>query len=190
MAVVYAVGVGLLSLATPLGVQFLVNTVAFGALVQPLVVLSLLVAAGLSFAAVLRALQAYVVERLQQRLFARVALDLAQRLPRVELDALDGRHGPELMNRFFEIASVQKGASTMLVDGVAIVLQTLVGALLLAFYHPFLLAFDIVLIASSSSSVEARSRRRSRSRRPSILCARGSRKRRATSRRSSCRTVI
>lgn len=147
-AVVYAVGVGLLSLATPLGVQFLVNTVAFGALVQPLVVLSLLVAAGLSFAAILRALQAYVVERLQQRIFARVAMDLAQRLPRVRLDALDGRHGPELMNRFFEVVSVQKGAATMLVDGVAIVLHTLGGALLLAFYHPFLLAFDVVLIAS------------------------------------------
>lgn len=94
VAVVYAIGVGLLSLATPLGVQFLVNTVAFGALVQPLVVLSLLVAAGLSFAAVLRSLQAYVVERLQQRIFARVAMDLAQRLPRVQLDALDGRMAP------------------------------------------------------------------------------------------------
>lgn len=148
VAVVYAVGVGLLSLATPLGVQFLVNTVAFGALMQPLVVLSTLVLAGLVFAGVLRALQAYVVERLQQRIFARVALDLSQRLPRVKLDALDGRHGPELVNRFFDVVTVQKGAATMLVDGISICLQTLVGTLLLAFYHPFLLAFDVVLLGT------------------------------------------
>jgi ABC-type bacteriocin/lantibiotic exporter with double-glycine peptidase domain len=148
VAVVYAVGVGLLSLATPLGVQFLVNTVAFGALVQPLVVLSTLVLAGLVFAGVLRGLQAYVVERLQQRIFARVALDLSHRLPRVKLDALDGRHGPELVNRFFDVITVQKGAATMLVDGISIFLQTLVGTLLLAFYHPFLLAFDVILLGT------------------------------------------
>ena len=148
VAVIYAVGVGLLSLATPLGVQILVNTVAFGALLQPLLVLTTLLLFGLAFAGVLRALQAYVVERLQQRIFARVALDLAHRLPHVRLGALDGRHGPELMNRFFDVVTVQKGAATLLVDGISIALQTVVGTLLLAFYHPFLLAFDVVLLGS------------------------------------------
>jgi putative ABC transport system ATP-binding protein len=146
VAVIYSVGVGLLSLATPLGVQFLVNTVAFGALVQPLLVLSTMVLAGLAFAATLRALQSYVVERLQQRVFVRVALDLAHRLPRVRHEALGGRHAPELVNRFFDVMTVQKAAATLLVDGISIVLQTIVGMLLLAFYHPFLLAFDIVLV--------------------------------------------
>lgn len=146
VAVVYAAAVGVLSIATPLGVQFLVNTVAFGALVQPLVVLTLLVAAGLVFAGLLRALQAWVVERLQQRLFARVALDLAHRLPRVRVEALDTQHGPELVNRFFDVVTVQKGAATMLVDGTSVVLQTLVGLVLLAFYHPYLFAFDAFLL--------------------------------------------
>ncbi len=148
VAVVYAAGVGILSIATPLGVQFLVNTVAFGALVQPLVVLTLMVFAGLLFAGMLRLLQAYVIERLQQRVFARVALDLAHRFPRVRVEALDGQHGPELANRFFDVVTLQKGAQTLLVDGISIVLQTLVGLVLLAFYHPFLLAFDAFLLGS------------------------------------------
>lgn len=148
VAIVYAAGVGVLSIATPLGVQFLVNTVAFGALIQPLVVLTLMVAAGLVFAGTLRALQAYVVERLQQRIFARVALDLAHRLPRVRVEALDGQHGPELVNRFFDTVTVQKGAAMLLVDGISVVLQTLVGLVLLAFYHPYLLAFDAFLLVS------------------------------------------
>ncbi|MFS8069144.1 MAG: hypothetical protein ACMG6S_22515, partial [Byssovorax sp.] len=45
VALVYAVGVGIVSLAVPIGVQALVNTVAFGGLLQPLVVLTLLVLA-------------------------------------------------------------------------------------------------------------------------------------------------
>lgn len=148
VSVVYAAGVGLLSIAMPLGVQFLVNTVAFGALVQPLVVLTLMVFAGLLFAGILRLLQAYVIERLQQRVFARVALDLAHRLPRVRVEGLDGQHGPELANRFFDVVTLQKGAQTLLVDGISVVLQTLVGLILLAFYHPFLLAFDAFLLGS------------------------------------------
>lgn len=148
IAVVYAAAVSLLSIVTPLGVQFLVNTVAFGALLQPLVVLTLLVLTGLTFAATLRALHAWAVERLQQRLFARAALSIAERLPRVEATALDGRHGPEIVNRFFDVVTIQKGAATLLVDGVTILLQTVVGLLLLAFYHPMLLAFDVVLVAS------------------------------------------
>ncbi len=148
VACVYAVGVGITSLAAPIGVQALVNTVAFGGLLQPLVALTLLVLVGLVFAGVLRAMWAWVVERIQQRIFARVAVDLAYRLPRVRMDALREAHGPELVNRFFDVLTVQKGAATLLVDGVSIVLQTAVGMLVLAVYHPILLAFDVALVLS------------------------------------------
>jgi putative ABC transport system ATP-binding protein len=97
---VYAMVVGLLSLATPIAVQSLVNTVAFGALLQPVVVLAVLFFAALSFEAVLRALEARVVETLQARLFARTAIDLSHRLPRVRVEAWDLHHGPEVANRF------------------------------------------------------------------------------------------
>jgi putative ABC transport system ATP-binding protein len=129
-------------------VQALVNTVAFGGLLQPLVVLTSLVLVGLIFAGVLRALWAWVVERIQQRIFTRVAVDLAYRLPRVRMDAFREENGPELVNRFFDVLTVQKGAATLLVDGVSIVLQTAVGMVVLAVYHPILLAFDVGLILS------------------------------------------
>ena len=150
VALVYAIGVGIVSLAAPIGVQALVNTVAFGGLLQPLVVLTLLVFVALAFAGVLRALWAWVVERIQQRVFVRVAVDLAHRLPRVRSDALGGMYGPELVNRFFDVLTVQKGAATLLVDGVSILLQTAVGMLVLAFYHPLLLAFDVALVIAVS----------------------------------------
>ena len=147
VVVLYAMGVGLLALGTPIAVQALVNTVAFGTLVQPLFILVLLLFAGLLFAATLRALQTWVVEILQRRLFLRVVADLAYRLPRVRLSVFDHRHGPEIVNRFFDVFTVQKATASLLVDGVEDVLSAGGGLLLLAFYHPLLLAFDVVLIS-------------------------------------------
>ena len=51
--VIYGVALGLLSLAVPIAVQSLVNTVAFGSLIQPLVVLAVLLLVALTGAAVL-----------------------------------------------------------------------------------------------------------------------------------------
>jgi len=146
VTVIYAIGVGVLTLATPIAVQALVNTVAFGTLLQPLLVLTILLLLGLAFAGVLRALQAWVVEILQRRLFLRLVNDLSHRLPRVELSAFDRAHGPELVNRFFDLFTIQKAASSLLIDGLQIVLTAAVGMIVLAFYHPLLLAFDVALL--------------------------------------------
>jgi ABC-type bacteriocin/lantibiotic exporter with double-glycine peptidase domain len=145
VAVAYGAGVGLFQLAIPIAVQSLVNTVAFGTLLQPLVVLALLVLAGLLLAGGMRALQAHLIEVIARRLFARVALDLSWRLPRVRAAALDGAHGPELVNRFFDVLTLQKGAAALLLDGLAVALGTAAGLLLLALYHPVLLGFGLVL---------------------------------------------
>jgi len=144
--VVFSMIDGVLMLATPIAVESLVNTVAFGRYLQPILVLAILLFTFLAFAAALRGLLSYVVEILQRRLFVRLVGDLAYRLPRVRSAALDGEHAPEVVNRFFEIATVQKAASSLLLDAVAIVLQTFVGMAVLAFYHPFLLGFDLVLL--------------------------------------------
>ena len=148
MVILFAVVAGVLSLATPLAIESLVNTVAFGNVLQPVVVLSLILLAFLLFLAAIKALQTYVVEIIQRRLFARVVADLAYRLPRAEVDSF-GHHAPrELVNRFFEIVTVQKVTSSMLLDGVTLVISTLVGMAVLAFYHPWLLGFDVVLLVA------------------------------------------
>ena len=148
IVLVFAVGAGFLTLATPVAVQSLVNFVSFGGMAQPLVVLGLLLLACLSLAAALRAFKAYVVELLQRRLFVRVVTDLGYRLPRVRAETFDREHGPELVNRFFDVLTVQKVGATLLLDAVTVVLQATIGLLILAFYHPLLLAFDIGLLAA------------------------------------------
>ncbi|MEW6432657.1 MAG: ATP-binding cassette domain-containing protein [Myxococcota bacterium] len=156
---IYAVVVGLLTLATPIAVQALVSTVAFGTLLQPIVVLSLLLLAALGFQAALKALQTRVVESIQQRVFVRTAIDLAWRLPRVKREAADKGFGPETVNRFFDVLTVQKTANTLLTDGIATFLQIGIGLLVLGFYHPALLAFDLVLLALLTAVVFGPGRR-------------------------------
>jgi putative ABC transport system ATP-binding protein len=144
--VVFGIVVGLLTLSTPIAVEALVNTVAFGRFMQPVVVLAIILFAFLGFSSALRGLQAYIAEIVQQRLFVRVSSDLAHRLPRVRNEFWDGHYGPELVNRFFEIVTVQKVVSQLLLDGLSLVLQTAVGMTVIAFYHPVLLGFDAFLL--------------------------------------------
>jgi putative ABC transport system ATP-binding protein len=53
-----------------------------------------------------------------------------------------------LANRVFDIMTIQKATAILLMDGITIVLTTILGLLLLSFYHPFLLGFSIVLVIS------------------------------------------
>jgi len=142
----YTILTGILTLVIPLTAQFAVNTLTAGIMLQPLVVLSLAVLAALMFAGVLRLLKLALLERLQQRVFARVALILADRLPRIHHQALSNEYAPQLVNRFFDVITIQKSLAKLLLEGPTAMFQVLLGLLLMAFYSPYLLAFDIFLI--------------------------------------------
>lgn len=146
--IIYSIAIGLLSLAFPIATQSLVNTIAFGNIYQPIVVLTTIVAVVLIVAATLQSLRVWVVEVLQQRLFVRVASDTVNRLLRARGDAFEEHHGPELVNRFFDVVTLQKAAASLLIDGLTIVMQSTIGLVLLALYHPWLLAFDLFLLAA------------------------------------------
>ncbi len=142
---------GVLALATPLAVESLVNVVSWGTYLQPLIVLGVMLLTCLGIAGVLKVLQAIAVELIQRRQFVRIVSDLAHRFPRVNQTSLVGEFPRELANRVFDIMTIQKATAVLLMDGVTIVLTTVLGLFLLAFYHPFLLGFDIVLVISMIS---------------------------------------
>lgn len=148
---VFASVSGVLTLATPLAVESLVNVVSWGTQLQPLLVLAVMLLACLGLAGVLRVLQTIVVEVIQRRQVVRIVGDLAHRFPRANRQALQGTFPREMANRVFDIMTIQKATAVLLLDGIAIVLTTFLGLLLLAFYHPFLLGFDIVLLISMVS---------------------------------------
>ncbi len=145
---IYGVGIGLMSLAMPVAVQALVNSIAFGDLFQPLLVLTLMLLVLLSFSNTMVALQFYVVEMMERRGFVRLFGISAKHLQNATNEARREHYLPELANRFLDVISLKKAAATLLLETVGYVLQTLIGMILLAFYHPMLMAFDMFLIIS------------------------------------------
>ena len=143
---VFSIIIGLLSLTLPLAVEAVVNTIAYGRSLQPLIVLSLIVLVFLGFRAGLSVLMTVVTEIIQRKLFVRTVEDLAYRLTRVPLSTWKKYHGPELVNRFFDIVNVQKVTAKLLLETLMLGLQTVIGLSVLAFYHPFLLGYDIGLL--------------------------------------------
>ncbi len=148
VVLVFAFLSGILTLGTPMAVQMMVSFVAFGRFLQPVIVLSLMLAGLMAFWAALRLWETYIAEVLQRRLFARVVHDLGYRLPRVEQSEWDGRYGPELTNRFFDVVTLQKVSTQFLLDVVDLVMVGIIGMVVLAVYHPFLLGFDVFLLVS------------------------------------------
>ena len=146
--IAYGIGIGLMSLATPVAVQALVNTISFGALFQPLVVLTLILFVLVGFSNFLLGLQFYVIDMLQRRMFVRLFGEAAINLQQASYSLRDKQHLPELTNRFLDVVTLQKTAAVLLMETLGYFLQTIIGMVLLAFYHPLLLAFDLFLITA------------------------------------------
>lgn len=145
LAIVYGIGISLLSLATPVSVQMLINTVANIGLTTPLVVLALTLFVLLILAGGLNALRIYVMDVFGRRFYARMVSEIALRTIYARNPFFDDRGKSALFNRYFDIIIVMKQVPNLLVGGFTIILQTVVGFLLVSSYHPLLLAFNLAV---------------------------------------------
>lgn len=143
---IYAVIVGLISLILPLGIQATVSMISGGMIFSSVIVMISIVIVGVLIGGILQMFQVSLVEILQQRVFAKAAYELAYRITRVKMEALLKYYPPELMNRFFDVVTLQKGLPKLFVDITGSVIQILFGLILLSLYHPFFLIFSIVLV--------------------------------------------
>ena len=143
---VYALFAGIVNLTLPLGIQAIVNLIMGGRVSTAWMLLVGLVVFGIAVVGVLQIQQLRLVENLQQKIFSRAAFEFAYRIPRIRTEVLYNHYAPELMNRFFDVLTVQKGLSKILIDFSVASLQVLLGLLLLSVYHPFFILFGLVLI--------------------------------------------
>ncbi len=142
----YAALVGLFSLSLPLAVQMIVQLVQGGLFLQPVALLIAFVAAGTLAAGAMGVAQMRLVELLQQRVFARVALELGFKVPRVPFERSLNNALPETMNRFFEVIVIQKSLLKLLTEATTALLQVVFGLILLTFYHPYFTVFGALLL--------------------------------------------
>ena len=142
----YAVVGGAITLTLPLGIQAIINLISGGQIATSWGVLIAFVTIGVGFTGIMQVTQLALSEVIKQRIFARSSLEFAFRLPRIRPESLGGRYLPELVNRFFDTMTVQKGLNKLLLDLPVSGLQIALGLLLLALYHPFFIAFGLSLV--------------------------------------------
>ena len=142
---IYALIIGLLSLVLPLGLQTTIEFISGGVLFSSVYILIGLVILGVLATGVLQIVQISIVEQLQRRVFVKAALEFAYRIPRIRLEAITKTYAPELINRFFDIITIQKGLPKLLLDLSSGIIQVFFGLLLLSLYHPFFVFFSLFL---------------------------------------------
>lgn len=146
MALIYGAVIGLLSLATPISVQMLINSVANTALPAPLFTLAGVLLGLLTLWAMLGALRIYVMEMFRRRIFARIVAEITLQAVHAENPFFQDERRGDLFNRFFEVMNIQKAIPSMLVGGFSIFFQALVGFIVTSFYHPVFLGFNLLFI--------------------------------------------
>lgn len=142
----YAVFQGLISLSLPLGIQAVISLVLANELSSSWVLLVVIVTLGTLVVGGLQLMQLSITERIQQQVFTRSSFEFAYRIPKIKTESLTNYYPPELVNRFFDTLTVQKGLPKILIDLSSSFLQMIFGLILLSFYHPFFIAFGLVLL--------------------------------------------
>ncbi len=142
----YSILAGLISLSLPLGVQSIISFLMGGTLSASLVVLITIVVGGTLLNGGLQIFKLRIIERVSQRVFSRISYNLGYRIPRLDMQSIDGYHLPELMNRFFEVSTIQKSFSKILLDFPTAITQILIGLILLSIYSQVFLLFGLLLI--------------------------------------------
>jgi putative ABC transport system ATP-binding protein len=142
LIVSYSIAIGLFALIVPLTVQELVNTFAFALQPITIVTLAAVMVAALLFVGAFRALQYYAVEVLERRIFARVAIAMAQQLPHLRYQGFK----PRFANFFVETILMQRAVSVLLVDLINVIVGGAVGMTILVFYHPYFLLYNAILL--------------------------------------------
>ncbi|MCK6616970.1 MAG: ATP-binding cassette domain-containing protein [Cyclobacteriaceae bacterium] len=143
----YALIAGLISLVLPLGIQATIELISGGVFFSSVYVLIGIVILGVIVGGVLQLIQISLVEFLQRRIFTKAALEFAFRIPRLRAEAIISNYAPELVNRFFDIITIQKGLPKLLIDFTAGIVQIIFGLILLSLYHPFFVFFSVGLLS-------------------------------------------
>lgn len=142
----FAILAGLVQLSLPLGIQTIISFVMAGSISTSIVVLIVLVVAGVFIYGLLQVRQMQIIEKIKQKIFTRYSFEFADRIPKLNIEKLDNYYLPELVNRFFDTISLQKGIEKILLDVPTALIQIVFGIILLSFYHPVFLGFGSALL--------------------------------------------
>lgn len=141
----YATLNGIIQLSLPLGIQSIISFVMASSISTSLILLIVFVIVGVFITGLIAVKQLQLIEKIQQKIFVKYAIQYADRIPNLDVKSVDSYYLPELVNRFFDTTTLQKGISKLLLDFPVATIQIVFGLILLSFYHPVFISFGFVL---------------------------------------------
>ena len=146
VAIAYGVAISLMTLAVPIAVQTLINSIANIGSTRAVVILAVVLFLTLFISGIFSALRMRVMEFYERKVYARLTSQLGLKTIMAPHSFFEGRQNVSITQRYFDIMTLQKNIPSLMIDGFALVLQMLVGFTLVSFYHPALFAFNVVLL--------------------------------------------
>lgn len=137
--------IGILNLATPLAVQTLVNIVTMGGVIKPLIVVSFVLFVLLVLSGLIYVVELVIVEYIKRRIYASNVTQMTKRILKIDLKVSDTHYPAELMNRYFDLGSVQTAFYSLITVGLTAVLHAIIGSVVLIIYS-FYFAVIVLLV--------------------------------------------
>ena len=142
----YAFFKGVIALSLPIGIQSIINLIQGGSVSASWMILVFIVTLGIAMGGYMQLMQMRITETIQQKIFTRAAFDFTYRIPKIKFEEIYKHYAPELMNRFFDVLTLQKSLAKIIIDFSTAILQIIFGLILLSLYHPFFILFSILLV--------------------------------------------
>ena len=146
VVLVYSLAISLLTLAVPLSVQLLVDTVANIALPRAVFLIASLLFALLFFSGVMYALRTYAMELFSRKIYSRISSEMAMTAMLAESDYFEEHQQADLFNRYFDIITIKKSLPSILTNGFTFLLQAIIGFTVVSFYHFYFMLYCLALI--------------------------------------------
>jgi ABC-type bacteriocin/lantibiotic exporter with double-glycine peptidase domain len=150
---------GIIALSLPLGIQSIINLIQGGRISASWILLVFIVTMGIAMGGYMQLMQMRITETIQQNIFTRAAFDFTYRIPKIKFEAIYKHYAPELMNRFFDVLTLQKSLAKIIIDFSTAILQIVFGLILLSLYHPFFIIFSILIVLLVYAIIKLTSKR-------------------------------
>lgn len=136
---------GVFYLMVPLAIQAIVTYTMAGQFSASLMLLAILTITAVLFIGLFQLWQMRISETVQQNLLVNVGLRFAQKIRVLHPDLVKNGYIPSKINQFFDVLTLQKGLSKILLDVSFSIMSIVFGLLILCGYHSVFLIFTCVI---------------------------------------------
>ena len=136
---------GVFYILVPLAIQAIVTYTMAGQFTASLLLLATLTVTAVLFIGLFQLWQMRISETVQQNLLVTVSLKFIRKIRFIQPELIKGSYIPSKINQFFDVLTLQKGLSKILLDVSFSLMSIIFGLLILCGYHPVFLIFTVII---------------------------------------------